>query len=330
MLRSVIMNFNSLFNDQATKILTIFTALSTGAGFIITNLYLGKYNICDYAIFNAKAIYTGLIFMFIVAISVVFIFAFFETRNYNDLKIKTFFGNFIVKPIYLANMFILYYVASSLSYEELPVYTIYNDFSIHSMFLYFLMVFDFTGLCFRSMLYPYIKQKDNKFGKFFDKVTSYLFFITLIPFPIMIYFNDEYKNVFYFFAYLSFLSMLYCAIERDNMVSLTNGIRPVNPSPFTKATTGACNGRLEYILLICSCFVLFFNLAGFYSAKIYPLLSEQQGGAAVKQTTILTNKGETISGKIIHREAKRYYLLVDDDVLVINLSEIHSVKGIEK
>lgn len=182
------------------------------------------------------------------------------------------------------------------------------------------------GLICRLQAYIYIKQGDL-FGKIIRKLTGFLLFASLIPFPFMAYFNEIYWSVFCFFSLLSFSSLSWHAADHDIALRKLRGDPRVDPSIFTKDTEIAKFNKLNYLLMVCIFFGVFFIVAASYSRNIYPFFSEQYGGGCPKEVMLSTKDGETIKGRLIHHNAASYYLLDDhDDTLIIDVATISKIK----
>lgn len=317
------MNIKLLSSEQFIKIFTGLTMFSTILGFIIINFYLGKYSICSYTIVGSKTIYTGALFIFIVAASIVILFAFIENEDYTKNSNRSIFLNFIIKPIYLSNLVGVFTQHG----KELTIYKIFDTFSINSILLCsLLMGITFVGITYKMGQYGYIKDKNDKWGCLWKKITDYMLFISIIPFPIMMYFNEQYKDAFLFFLGISFNVMMYCARKKEIAVTCHESSIN-NPSIFTKRKDGENDCLLEKILSGCIVIFMIYLLMFFYSRSIYPLIPEEYGGAYVKKNVISTINSENIEGRIIHRDESYYYLLIKDNIVrLIKLTEINFIR----
>lgn len=325
------MEINSLIRSVLPRFLTLFTAIVSVTGFLIVNNYYTKYNITDYTIFSAKIIFTGVTAILITMIAILYYFVFLDAYDYHKGFLSNFY-NFGVRPIHFTNIFLTSFVFNSKYCDGFFKDITINDYIFNGALIHIMMMFATMAFYFR--FYMFIKEKSvSKKWAIARIIFIWVLYGVSITAAILMFSNNEdYKKCLYFFYYLSFFSAAYYwrsapykkAEENSGGVergSLLNKL-------FPQIRNTKYYGNLYFYSTVCLYVAIFFVITSLYSANIYPLLDESQGGAISKRAMITTKKGELVEGSIIHRDGERYYLTVKDNkIIIVELSEINYIES---
>lgn len=306
--------------------LALMTALLSGTGLMIINGHLGRYFISDYALISTKLIHTGAMLFLFLGLSVVIIFSSIDVHNTKAISFKDVL-NFLTKPMMCTNAFLIWFSFPGNTPDLYPTYTIFKLYNINSYWLYGLMgcsIFAF-GLGFSI----HLSRKKKNVYKFNEYFYYFLQFISIVPFPIMIYNSNEYRSVFFLFSILSFVcfNFYYTLCSRNQR--LEEGEIIESYSVFSGDSIVKKVIPLDNIYLICISIVMFLMFINSYSKAIYPILDEQYGGGKLISIQVITNDGEIIKGPLLHYDDKRYYLL-GSNKLETQIIEISKIKTIQR
>ena len=229
MLRKII----DMLRDIPGTVIAAISFVITAAGILIVNLHLGTYFVSDYTIINAKAIHTGLVFFFVVSITTIVIFAFFETRDYQNNSSFQIFFNFVTKPIHITNFFIMFYVYTSNTPDDSKVISVFSTYALNTYWLYPLLMGSVFGWMWKLIDFSRKKQQS---GLENEKIVlprnllqalqgEPLLILGLLPFPLLFFCDDTYKNLFIFFGTISFWCFSYVklCIEKAIQTSKMSG-----------------------------------------------------------------------------------------------------------
>lgn len=323
------MTIKDLFNSFIVSGLALLTVITTIAGFIIINIYLGQYNICEYNIFAPKSIYTGAMFIIIVAVSLIVFFPPIQIRydSHFILNKKNFILNilnFIKKAFFITNVF-LSFVLSPKKIEH--IFIICNSqFLNHLMTMIFFILLDIPFLIMTICAFTRLRTIKKMYY-----INIILSLLSLLPFFILI-FNYTYCKIylssFFFFFIISLFPI--CIFIFKVVLSFFIDEKKENSSnqesdKIVYSSTNKISLKFFWILYT---IYTFFSLLSVYSISVYPLINESFGGGATPKIEISTENNETTQGNVLYHNDQYYYLLTDNnEVRVIKLSTIRSIKN---
>ena len=301
------------------SILTAIPVILIAVGSMVISLYLSKFGVIDFPVFDGRTILIGFIALLQLAVFIILWYTHISCKGaLNDLPIL--FINPIWKTIvFSVAIFMFTGQTNSLADFEFLGWTWY------SKILFFLSMFSFVGFSILLSGKEYIDNgiKNDKLGRMAFFTGSGATIISIVPVTLLLIGNEIFRGIFLTYCYMSFVlfiqTMQLWAIRNDR----SRGIKVEESSLFSK------DKRLTKMDYACFVFwlllVMIINLSN-YSANIFPYVSTNLGGGKYKYSELITEDGKTIKGKIIHTNGQYVYLYKDSILRQLSISKIVEYK----
>lgn len=307
------------------SVIALLTAIVTGIGITINNIYLSNYFIADYALINTKAIYSGIVFFFFIIFLTVINLAWIDTQDLTRNQIRKIIFNFIMKPIICTNA--LYLPLNGFpppwSSQYVLGVPIYNAVIVPSSFisstLIFFLLFNTVG---------YMKNNKDLLGKFFKYTGKICLFLSFIPLISLTGNNQIYTDLLYFFGYYSLLMFVIVIHFYGVEFAKKRGQNIPDHSPYNFDINNKKISIWEIIFSVLWCIYVIISLTSSYSKNVYPYINQEYGGGRPVPLNITLIDGNLINSMLIHKDDKRYYLI--DSNNAVTFIDVKKVSKIQK
>jgi len=297
---------DSLFSKRVLSILTGISILSVALGTIVSNVYLSSFGLSDYAIIQARVLFTG-----IVCLTVFVLFGFFwltliDAANHGNNRIWQILLNGAVKPVLFANLLWTIFPLVDASDKMYGIGNIHIRASLISVTALVGVIGAFQLLAHVRDEYADKELRTHPLTLVFTIISIVAIAAGVLSSVILAANEGEFRNLLYFCGFLSFaFTMNEVGLWRQAKIT-ESGETIHHGSIFARDPRSGMKS-MDWIFWM-TLYLLFTLIAiRMYSTDVYPFLPDSAGGNRPVPMSVVTTQDEKVQGNLIHRTSTELY-----------------------